>query len=77
MITNDAINLVPQFGERLSFRQLVNLPPEQRSAIRRISVIPPRLGRGGFGGVWVEYNTPVYRTMSLVPRRRSRNRRRR
>lgn len=75
MTTKEAasVDLVPQFAEKLTLRELMNLPPSQKNMIRKISILPARLGRAGFGRFLVVYNTPVYRTMSLVRRHRRRH----
>ena len=73
MTAERAIDLMPRFTERLSFARFLSMPQDLRNMIRSVSIIPPTLGTRDFGGVVVEYSSPVY---AVHQRRAPRPRRR-
>lgn len=54
------IDLKPQQEERLSFERFVNLSEAERSEIAEIELVPPTLGREGFGHIVVKYRAPKF-----------------
>lgn len=47
--------------EVLSPGKFVNLPATDRSKIKQTKIVAPSLGGKGFGGLLVEYKTPIYK----------------
>jgi hypothetical protein len=63
-----SVDLSPQTRRVISFGQFLRMTPEQKHAIRSVRILPPKLGRGGFGSMLIEYRRPVFRL--LRPSRR-------
>ncbi|WP_409992950.1 hypothetical protein [Plasticicumulans sp.] len=67
---DDVLNTTLSRFETLSPEQYVQLSECERSAIKRVRVSPPQLGRPGFGRLVIEYDVPRY----IVGRTRHRQR---
>lgn len=46
--------------EKLTPSQFLSLSSEQKADIKRVRIVAPQLGQGGFGGIEVTYKTPRY-----------------
>lgn len=56
--------LQPVRSEVLKPEEIVRLSPSDRRNIRRSRIVPPQLGkRGDWGGLYVEYRSPVRKPM--------------
>lgn len=51
----------PLYREILSSGKFVSLKDDERAKIKSAHIVPPKLGKKDFGGVLVEYKTPVYK----------------
>ena len=54
------IQLDPVYTETLTPEQFLELYVKGLVDVKRVKVIPPRLGRGGFGKIIIRRKTPVY-----------------
>lgn len=57
----NTLDLFPVTEEVISFKKFLALTDEERAAIETIKIVPPRLGRAGFGKVIVQYKSPIYK----------------
>lgn len=51
----------PFTHEIIKATTLAKMTEAQRQEVKVISIVAPRLGGSGFGGVLVEHKTPVYK----------------
>lgn len=51
----------PVTKEVISAGDFVRLSEDQKQKIKSVEIVPPRLGSRGFGGIKVDYKTPVYK----------------
>ena len=51
--------LTPLTEKQVSPRAYPKLAREQRTNIKSVDIVPPRLGSPGFGGLLVRFKTPV------------------
>lgn len=56
-----ALEAKPVSAEILTPQQFVSLNASEKSQIKSATVVAPRLGSKGFGGVLVQYKLPQYR----------------
>ncbi len=54
--------------ETVSSREYLQILERQRSNIRRVDIVPARLGSTGFGRIRVEYKTPILKNARLASR---------
>lgn len=57
----NTLKLFPITEEELSFQKFLSLTEEEKNAIESIQILPPRLGRAGFGKIIVQYKSPIYK----------------
>ncbi len=55
------LDIFPVTEGTLSFEKFVSLTEEERAKIEEVRILPPRLGRSGFGKIIVKYKTPIYK----------------
>jgi hypothetical protein len=55
-----AIPLYPKTKRALTPLEFIELSPEEREKIKVVRIIPPKLGKWGFGKILVEYRHPIY-----------------
>ncbi len=51
--------------ETLSPEQFLKLTPSDRANIAHTKIIPPRLGKNGFGMIKVHYKRPMYKNFTI------------
>lgn len=57
---NEIITLTEKKRTVLSPERFLRLTSQERENIARTRIVPPELGKPGFGGLEVEYLIPVY-----------------
>ena len=58
---NQILDARPVYAETLSSKEFVGLKDADRLRIKRVQIVAPKLGSKSFGGVKVEYKTPIYK----------------
>ena len=46
--------------ENLTPEEFLDMSDKEKLALKKITIVPPKLGRSGFGGFEVEYNHPIF-----------------
>jgi hypothetical protein len=59
------IEMVPK--NALSFREFVRLSEQQRKSLGRVAIVPPELGKPGFGCVITEKPVFIQRASKALP----------
>ena len=58
---NKLLDARPVSKEVISSGKFVGLKDSERDKIKKVTIVPAKLGQKGFGGILVEYKTPTYK----------------
>lgn len=62
MSISQALDAFPVQTETLDAKSFLDVAEKRPQQIKRVTVIPPKLGSKGFGSFQVEYVYPIYKT---------------